>query len=204
VKITAVILAAGSSSRFEDGHKLLVEIDGMPIVRHVCSALARSKADDIVLVTAEADGAIVKAAGTGRWRVAENPNATEGLSTSLRTGLQSIDQSADGVLLALADMPGITEDLVDKLLSAFKGCNGTAIVFPVSPDGRRGHPVIWPKALFAELETATGDSGGKTILADHRNLWRPVPYDNSGAFADIDTRSDLEAFRRSDLSGTGL
>ena len=204
MKVAAVILAAGSSSRFEDGHKLLVEIDGMPIVRHVCSALARSKVDDIVLVTAEADGAIVKAAGAGRWRVVENPNATEGLSTSLRTGLQSIDQSLDGVLVALADMPGTTDSLVDTLLSAFKGCNGSAIVFPISPDGRRGHPIIWPKALFAALETVTGDSGGKSILADHRGLWRPVPCENSGAFADIDTRADLEAFRRSDLGGAGL
>lgn len=198
MKVSAIILAAGSSSRFEDGHKLLVEIGGIPIVGHVCSALAKSKIDDIVLVTSDANGAVAKAAGSGRWRVAENPNAREGLSTSLRVGLHGIDENTGGALVALADMPGITEGLIDALLSAFKGCNGSAIVFPLSPHGRRGHPIIWPKSLFAALEAVTGDSGGKTILADHRNLWRPVPYENPGAFADIDTRADLEAFRAAD------
>jgi molybdenum cofactor cytidylyltransferase len=195
VNVGAVILAAGSSSRFEDGHKLLVEIDGAPIVRYVCAVLARSKVDDIVLVASDTNGAIAKAAGAGRWRVIENPDAHEGLSTSLRAGIQSLDQSSDGALVALADMPGISSELVDTLLSAFSRCRGKAIVFPVSPDGRRGHPIIWPKALLAALETATGDSGGKTVLADRRDLWHPVPYEDPGAFADIDTRADLEAFR---------
>lgn len=196
MKIAAIILAAGSSSRFEDGHKLLAEIGGVPMIRHVCLALAQSKADDIVLVTSERDGTIAKAAGSGRWRIAENPNAQQGLSTSLRVGLQGIDENTGGALVALADMPGITEGLVDKLLAAFKGCNGSAIVFPVSTDGQRGHPVIWPRSLFKALEAVNGDSGGKTILADHRNLWRPVSYENHGAFADIDTRADLEAFHK--------
>ncbi len=195
MKIAAIILAAGSSSRFEDGHKLLVEIDGQAIVAHICSALVQSKVDDIILVTSETNGAIARAAGSGRWRIVENPNAREGLSTSLRAGLQNIGSDSSGLLVALGDMPGITSDLVDLLLAAFHRCQGRAIVFPVSPDGRRGHPIIWPKALFAELLTVTGDSGGKTILAQHNNLWHPVPYEDSGAFADIDTRADLEAFR---------
>jgi molybdenum cofactor cytidylyltransferase len=131
LKIAAIILAAGSSSRFEDGHKLLVEIDGQPIVGYVCSALARSKVDDILLVTSEANGAIAKAAAVGRWRIVENPNANEGLSTSLRAGIQNIDPDSSGLLVALGDMPGIASELVDTLLSAFNRCQGRAIVFPV-------------------------------------------------------------------------
>jgi molybdenum cofactor cytidylyltransferase len=193
VKLAAVILAAGHSSRFENGHKLLVEIDGVSIVRRVCSALARSKIDDIILVTGATDGRVAKAAGEGRWRVVENPNARDGLSTSLRAGLRNIDRMADGLLVALADMPGISSALVHNLVSAFE-INPGAIVFPASPDGRRGHPITWPRSLFAALDTVTGDRGGKEILAQHQDLWRPVVCDDSGAFADIDTRADLETF----------
>ena len=195
--LAAIILAAGSSSRFEDGHKLLVEIGGIPIIRHVCSALAQSKIDDIVLVTAGTDDAVAMAAQSGRWRQIENPNAREGLSTSLRAGLGSLEQTADGLLVALGDMPGITSKLVDALIMAFENDPGS-IVFPASHDGRRGHPVIWPRTLFPALAKVAGDSGGRTILEAHQDLWRPVTYDDKGAFTDIDTRADLETFIASD------
>ncbi len=144
-------------------------------------------------MTSEANGPIANAAGAGRWRIVKNPDARDGLSTSLRAGLHSIASDADGVLVALADMPGITTSFVNMLLSAFVE-NKTSIVFPLANDGRRGHPIIWPKSLFPALKTVTGDAGGKTVLADHKDLWRPVPCEDEGAFADIDTRADLETF----------
>ncbi len=202
MKIAAVILAAGSSSRFEDGHKLLAEIDGVPLIRHVCTALAASKVDDIVLVISDAKGAIAKAAGAGRWRVVENPDARDGLSASLRAGLENISLDSEGVLVALADMPGVNSALVDALVSAFAD-DKTRIVFPVSSDGRRGHPIIWPKSLIPALKGITGDTGGKMILADYKDLWRPVASENEGAFADIDTRADLASFRRANSDTAG-
>ncbi|CAA2137307.1 nucleotidyltransferase family protein [Hyphomicrobium sp. ghe19] len=193
MKLAAVILAAGRSSRFENGHKLLAEIDGVSMVRRVCSALAQSKIGDIILVTGANDDRVAKAAGHGRWRIVENPDARDGLSTSLRAGLRNIDPTSDGLLVALADMPGISSALIDTLVSAFE-INPDAIVFPASPDGRRGHPIIWPRSLFAALQTVSGDSGGRSVVADHRDLWRPVACDDPGAFADIDTRADLATF----------
>ena len=194
MKIAAVILAAGRSSRFEDGHKLLAEIDGVPIVRRVALALAQSRVDDIILVTGANADDVLAAAAPGRWRSVVNPNATEGLSSSLSLGIQSLDATADGALVALADMPGISTKLVDALLAAFTQGAGNSIVFPVASDSRRGHPVIWPRALFPALKNLSGDTGGKSLLAGHCELWRPVACDDAGAFADIDTRADLDAF----------
>lgn len=197
MKIAAVILAAGRSSRFDGGHKLLVEIDGISIIRRVCLALADANVDDVVLVTSKANDPIADAAGNGRWRVVENPDARDGLSTSLRIGLQNVSSDTGGLLVALADMPGVTTTLINELVTAFSA-NPEAIVFPIAKDGRRGHPIIWPKALFPDLSSVTGDTGGKTILADHKDLWHPVPCEIEGAFADIDTRADLEAFTAKD------
>ena len=55
MNVAAIILAAGSSTRFENGHKLLAEIDGIPVVRRVASAIAQSDVGDIVLVVARMD-----------------------------------------------------------------------------------------------------------------------------------------------------
>lgn len=194
MKITAILLAAGSSTRFEDGHKLLAEIDAIPLIRRAALALANSSVNDVVLVTGTNSKEVATAAGPGRWRRVENPSAAEGLSSSLRLGVRSTAMDADGVLIALADMPGMTSELIDTLCAAFAASGGQGIVFPISPDGRRGHPVIWPQALFSALEQISGDTGGKALLASHRDLWRPVECSNSGAFTDIDTCADLDAF----------
>jgi molybdenum cofactor cytidylyltransferase len=196
VTVAAIILAAGNSTRFEDGHKLLALLDGVPLVRHVATALEQSDLADIVLVTGANTNDVLTAVGAGRWRNVENKDPSAGLSSSLRVGIQTIRSAPDGVLVALGDMPGISIGLVQLLLAAFLGCKGQSIVFPVANNGRRGHPVIWPRALFAELERLSGDTGGKTLLADHRDLWLAVPCDDAGAFADIDTRADLDAFGR--------
>jgi molybdenum cofactor cytidylyltransferase len=193
VKITAILLAAGRSTRFEDGHKLLAEIDSVPLIRRAALSLAHSSVEDIVLITATSATDIAAAAGPGRWRHIENPSAAEGLSSSLRLGIQSA-KGAEGILVALADMPGITAELVDTLCAAFTASEGRGIVFPIAPDGRRGHPVIWPRSLFSALESVSGDTGGKALLAGHRDLWRPVECNDPGAFTDIDTRTDLDTF----------
>lgn len=202
MNVAAIILAAGSSTRFEDGHKLLAEIDGVPVVRCVASAIARSDVSEIILVVGSKGSEVVKAAGPGRWRTIENPNVRDGLSSSLRLGLQNIGKATDGVLVALADMPGINPELVNSLLAAFAESSGRGIVFPVAPDDRKGHPVIWPRALVPTLEALSGDAGGRAILDDNREFWRPVRFEGIGAFADIDTRHDLEAFRVADSQTT--
>lgn len=192
--VAAIILAAGQSSRFEDGHKLLAQLDGIPVIRHVVRALDQSNVGDIILVTGTNSKDIIAAAGMGRWRSVENSKPSEGLSASLRVGIETIDSSADGLLVTLADMPGISTDLINALLMAFDESEKQSIVFPTAADGKRGHPVIWPRALFHELSALSGDTGGKTVLSSHSGLWKPVLYDNAGAFADIDTRADLTDF----------
>ena len=73
-----------------------------------------------------------------------------------------------------------------------------AIVFPLGANGRRGHPVIWPRDLIPALAAVTGDEGGKSVIAQYPERCRPVPSEDVGAFTDIDTRSDLDAFGRID------
>ena len=202
MNVAGIILAAGSSTRFADGHKLLVQINGIAIIRRVASALAHSRVGEIVLVTASNNDAVAKAAGSGRWRTLENPNADRGLSSSLRLGLQSIDEKVDGVLVALADMPGVSAELINMLLDAFAETEGRSIVFPAATDGRRGHPVIWPRDFIPELSALSGDTAGRSMLPAHTERWHPVPCEDTGAFTDIDTREDLAAFGQAHIQTT--
>ena len=193
MKIAAVILAAGASSRFEDGHKLLALIDGVPMIRRVATAVAASNVSELIVVTNAADDRVPAAVGQGRWKLIANPQSRNGLSSSLRLGLTAISD-AEGAMIVLGDMPGLTSELLSKLLAEFENTNGEKIVFPVLEKGTRGHPVIWPRAAFDRLKLITGDKGGRQLLDELHDLWHPVAVTGQGAFIDIDTLADLAAF----------
>ncbi len=196
MKIAAIVLAAGRSSRFEGGNKLLAEFEGQPLIHHAMKAVAASKIDEIILVTAGFGGKIFAAAGQGRWRTVVNPDAEDGISSSIQYGLSHLDSDVDGALFLLADMPHVSTAIIDRLVEGFVTRQGNAIVFPQTANGQQGNPVLWPKPLFPELMMLTGDVGGKAVLARFADLHCPVLIDGDAALFDIDTKSDLAEKKR--------
>jgi molybdenum cofactor cytidylyltransferase len=198
MKIAAIVLAAGRSSRFEGGNKLLAEFEGRPLIHHVMTAVAASPVDEIILVTAAFGGKIFAAACQfddceRRWRTVVNPDAEDGLSSSIQYGLSHLESGIDGALIMLADMPRVSTSMIERLCEAFITSKGAAIVFPQSADGQQGNPVLWPRALFAELMALTGDIGGRAILTRHQALHHAVAVDSGAAFYDVDTAADLRS-----------
>lgn len=191
MQIAAIVLAAGRSSRFKDGNKLLTQIDGMPLVRRALTEVNASAVTDILLVVAPGAHDVVKAAGPGRWRTIINVHAHEGLASSLRAGISALPGTTDGALVVLADMPGVRADLIARVMAAFTAEGGEVIVHPADDAGRQGHPVLWPRRLFPELLALEGDAGGKSLLQKHQALSRAVLVTGTSAFFDIDTQADL-------------
>ncbi len=191
MNIAAVILAAGRSSRFARGNKLLARIDGVPMIRRVALAVSQSRATEIVLVVAPDGENLLVAAGDGRWRVTVAHDAERGLSASLISGVAALPPAIGGVAVVLADMPGISAPLIDRLIAAFEDHGGEAIVFPQDGTGRQGHPVVWPRSLFNDLQCLTGDAGGKGLLVRHADRCRAVAIDDPGAYFDVDHEEDL-------------
>ncbi len=195
MRIAALVLAAGRSSRFKSGNKLKTEIDGVPLVRRVLMAAAASPVAEILLVTNSDAQHVAAAAGTGRWRPIVNNEAHLGLATSLRTGIAALPDTTAGALVVLADMPGISTDLITRVIDEFAAQRGGAIVHPVDSAGRQGHPVLWPKSLFPELLALEGDSGGKALLQKYTSNLHTVAANGAEAFLDIDTDADLARYK---------
>ena len=191
VRVCGVLLAAGTSSRFGGDNKLLADIGGMPLIRHVAKRLLKSRLAAIIVVTGfEADS--VKDALSGLdLRFAHNPDFHSGIASSLRRGIADVDKDASGAMIVLGDMPGVTTELVDELVEAFEGAQGEKITFPVTSDGRQGNPVIWPKRFFADLLALTGDTGAKRLIAENRDDALGVPVPDDAVLRDIDAPEDV-------------
>ena len=96
-------------------------------------------------------------------RTVHNPNFAEGLSTSVKTGLAAVPETADGAIVCLADMPQVTAPLIDKLVAAFDPERGALVVIPTI-DGKRGNPVVWARRFFPELMGLDGDVGARHLI----------------------------------------
>ena len=190
MKVAAIVLAAGRSSRMAPRNKLLELVEGKPIVARVAEAALGGGARPVIVVTGFEASRVAAALGDLEVTIVQNPAHAEGLSTSLRTGLQALPADSDGALILLGDMPEIESSDLETLMAAFAADQRRAICVPVR-HGRRGNPVLWGAAYFAEMMSLSGDMGAKPLMARHQECVTEVPAASDGIFADVDTLSDL-------------
>lgn len=158
----AVLLAAGQSRRM-GRNKLLADFGGKALVRRTAERVTASRAAGTVAVLGhEAEAVSAALEGLG-LRTVRNEHFATGLASSLKAGIAALPPSADGALVVLSDMPGITASDLDRLIEAFVAAGGRSIV-RATHAGKRGNPVILPRALFAEVEKLEGDTGARQIV----------------------------------------
>ena len=197
--IAAIILAAGSSSRMErQQHKLLLPLGNKPVVAHVVEAALASAAQQIIVVLGHQAEQVRVALRTHiadkRLLLVENSDYRQGMSTSLRAGLQATTQldhtasgTIDGAIVLLGDQPLITACVINMLIQAWEE-TPKQIVAPLY-NGKRGNPVIFGADLFPELITVTGDEGGRSVIEQHRQDIATVEVGDAAANSDVDTWS---------------
>jgi molybdenum cofactor cytidylyltransferase len=192
--IAALVLAAGRSTRMGGPNKLLAEIGGRPLVRIAVDEALASRASEVVVVTGH-QRADVEAALQGlKIKTVHNPDFAEGLSTSLRAGLNALPADVDGVIVLLADMPQVDAALIDRLIAAFDPENGALAVVPTI-DGKRGNPVLWSRRFFSDLAALEGDVGARHLIGQYAEAIAEVPVTGKGPLADVDTPDALNAVR---------
>lgn len=166
ISVAIVLLAAGKASRMGEGgsHKLLAEFDSVPLVRRSALTAIASGASDIVAVTGHRRDDIEAALYGLAVEPVFNPDYASGMASSLVAGVGTrAAQKADGILIMLADMPGVTSNDLKTLMTAFREANGHAIVRAVS-GGKRGNPVILPRSVLNAVMRLEGDVGARHII----------------------------------------
>jgi molybdenum cofactor cytidylyltransferase len=189
--IEAVILAAGQSRRSGGVHKLKAEFGGVPLLRKTVETAIAAGFDTPKLVLGfEAD--VFRNQLNGIPHAAHiNENYAAGISASLKTGIQSLNATTDGALMMLADMPALTADDIKKLVTAFNTSGGSAIV-RATDNGKRGNPVILPRAVFPEIMKLQGDVGAKPVIESFEGQVIDVEIGRA-ASVDVDTAEAILA-----------
>ncbi|MGO4621209.1 NTP transferase domain-containing protein [Ensifer sp. 2YAB10] len=163
--VEIVVLAAGRASRMgtDGGHKLLATFDGVPLVRRSVEAAIAAAPGRVVVVTGHREADIRAALEDLPAKLVSNPDYLSGMASSLTTGLSAVSEQAGGILVMLADMPGVTGSDLRKLLDRFTAENGRAVI-RATAEGQRGNPVILPQQTFSAVRQLVGDVGARHII----------------------------------------
>ncbi len=192
-RIACLILAAGRATRM-GRNKLVADLAGKPIVRHVAEAVFASQCAHVLVVTGNEPEHVQSALMGLDVRFIHNPEFAHGLSTSLKRGLTELPTDIDGVLVVLGDMPEVSTQHLNRLIAAFSPNDNRTIIVPTRR-GKRGNPVLWGRVFFADMADVTGDTGAKHLLGQHADQVAEVEIDSDAVLADIDTPEALAALR---------
>ncbi len=195
MKITGVILAAGTSSRMGSTNKLLLKYNNHTVIEEVLEQLSNSKVDDILIVTGFENVRIeglLAGCLTDRMNFVYNGNYRLGRAESIKCAVRQIEGKTDAALFVVADKPSIRRTLINKAIDRYRKVR-PAILYVETPSGR-GHPIIFSKTLFNDLLLLEGDRVGDDLIAKYKD--NVVELEDGRVQVDIDTEQDYRTLTK--------
>ena len=181
VSIAAIVLAAGSSRRLGQP-KQLVQLNGETLLARVLRVAFEAELSPVFVVISDAKLTIFveQAHATVAW----NPEAPEGIASSIRTGVtHAIQAGASGAVLLTCDQIAVSAEHVKALCVIPDSAAGSLYA------GRVGIPAYFPASNFPDLLQLQGDTGARRLLLSARAV------QNEGLALDLDTPQDVEKAR---------
>jgi molybdenum cofactor cytidylyltransferase len=193
--ILAVLLAAGGSSRM-GAPKQLLDFEGASLVRRAALAALGCACDGVVAVLGAHAEAVARELAGLELVLVRNPDWAQGIGGSIRCGVEAALERApdlDALLLLLADQPGVSAALLDRILAERRERGAELVACAYA--GSLGVPALFGRPHLDALRALSGDRGAKSILLEHEARVRRVSFPEG--VVDVDTPQDYEQLRRS-------
>ena len=105
--LSVILLAAGESRRMGERNKLLLPFRESCFLGHIADQILAAKPDELLVVVGHEQERIREALANGPIQFVENPSYAEGMTTSIRAGIQAASPEATGFMICLSDLPFI-------------------------------------------------------------------------------------------------
>jgi len=165
-------------------------LNGVPMLERVLETFRRSNVGKVVVILGANAVEVRKRVKFADELIVVNPGFAEGMSGSLKLGLEHVRGLADAVIIALGDQPFVLPRTIDMLVTAYEESKAR-IVIPTY-QGARGNPVLFDKSVFPQIARIRGDTGAKSVVEMNAAKVLEVGVPDRGVLIDIDTPSDLD------------
>jgi molybdenum cofactor cytidylyltransferase len=183
--IAIIVLAAGASTRL-GAPKQLLKYNGITLLRRTVETVLLSKTKSVHMVFGfEAEKMQLEIAGLP-VDVVVNPNWRRGISTSIRSGILSLEPNIDAAIIALCDQPKLSTDILNTLIDTYTSTRAPVVTCKYA--GTIGVPAMFDRRIFTELLSLEGNLGAKKII--ERYMKERIEIDFLGGEIDIDTIAD--------------
>lgn len=197
--IATIILAAGGSARLGQP-KQLIQSNGESLVRRMAQQALALRAGPVVVVLGANQDRIMKELTGLAITTVVNSTWSEGMASSLRTGLRALDtESTEAFLVVLTDQPYVTADLLQRLIDT-RQSTGRGIIASryAEPDGILGVPALFDTHYRREFLNLTGDTGARKLIQQYASDSTSVLFPLAGI--DLDTPADLRHWQAQQAS----
>lgn len=188
--ISAIVLAAGTSSRMKGGNKLLLPLAGKTAVQIVVENLLASGIEEVIAVTGHEAAAVRHLLKSFPLTFVHNEGYESGMTGTIQKGVSAA--GGDGYMICLGDMPFVSGAEYARLKTFFeekRGSDPASITVPLY-GGRRGNPVVFSSFYREEILHHSVAEGCKKIRQMHHAHVYGFPSESDAVLRDMDTPDD--------------
>jgi molybdenum cofactor cytidylyltransferase len=186
--IIGILLAAGESRRM--GYpKPLLQVGDETFVAHLAAAMLKVVPRLIVVVGAHADRVRPAIPKDPHIWVVDNPDWVRGQLASIKAGIRALPPDASGALVHLTDHPTVKAQTFAAVVETYRQSQKSIVI--ARHHGHRGHPVLFDRAVFAELLDAPDDQGARVVVNADASRVVYSNVEDPGILLDLDTPEEL-------------
>jgi len=189
ISFSAVVLAAGTSTRMQGRNKLLLPVGGEPVIRRTVRAVLEARPREVVVVTGFQAAAVSQALTGLPIGLRANPRFEQGQAISVAAGVAALSQTVDALMVCLGDMVLLTAVDYRELVGAFAQIGDKSILVPYH-EGHRGNPVVLAQWLLPGVIAGRCDPVCRKLIAEHPEHVFTYQAAHDRFVTDMDTPAD--------------
>ena len=178
--VGVLLLASGASRRFGSDKRLALLPSGQTLLEHMLATIEDAGLPCRVTVQ-QGESLDIPPCKLELIR------ANEGMASSIAEAVALLVNDFDALMILPVDLPLLRSDTLTRLAH---GAGRETLRRPVV-DGKPGHPVVFGKSFYGDLQALAGEGGAQSVLNTHSQRLEQVVVDDLGVYCDIDTPAAL-------------